>query len=272
MDYNTYPCVSELAVFVKCFWTLEVPAEFSSGRQQVLPDGCMELIFNLGDDVNRVMPDDTTLTQPRAFILGQITKPMWIAPTGRVETFAVRFYPGSFSYFTSLPMTKLADQDTKLEKVFDPSKVESLSSAIKNAPDTQARISILESFLLSVLKDSVDSTDLVRSTVDKILNAGGSIGIKEMMESYERSRRQLERRYSKDVGLSPKQLCRIIRLQEALRAMLDRNKNLTDVGYDSHYYDQAHFIKDFKDFTGVSPREFYNDDDFILSSLLYGKD
>lgn len=272
MEYNTYPCESELTVFIKCFWTLGVPAGVSSGRQQVLPDGCMDLIFNLGDDVKRVMPDETITTQPRAFILGQITKPMWIEPTGRVETFAVRFYPGSFSYFSSIPMSELADRDTDLEKVFDRSKVQSLSSAINSKCDTQERICIVESFLLSVLKDSIDCTDLVRSTVDKIIDAGGSIGIKDMMESYEMSRRQLERRYSKDVGLSPKQLCRVIRLQEALRTMLHKKTNLTEVGYDSQYYDQAHFIKDFKDFTGVSPGEFYKDSDFRLSSLLYAKD
>ncbi len=71
MDYNTYPCQSDLSVFIKCFWTLRVPAEVSSGRQQVLPDGCMDLIFNLGDDVRRILSDDSFLTQPPAFVLGQ---------------------------------------------------------------------------------------------------------------------------------------------------------------------------------------------------------
>ena len=92
------------------------------------------------------------------------------------------------------------------------------------------------------------------------------------MKDYPAQRRTLERKFAKQVGTSPKQLCRAIRLQKTLKTMLDGNKSLTDVGYESEYYDQAHFIKDFKDFTGVSPKQFYTDKNFTLSSLLYALD
>jgi AraC-like DNA-binding protein len=75
------------------------------------------------------------------------------------------------------------------------------------------------------------------------------------------------------VGLSPKQLGKVIRLQAALKMLLNqKNGNLTQVAYESDYYDQAHFIKDFKDFTGINPKEFLKDEEMKLSSVFYTND
>jgi hypothetical protein len=72
-------------------------------------------------------------------------------------------------------------------------------------------------------------------------------------------------------GVSPKQLSKIIRLQATLKMIADDNfSSLTSVAYSGNYYDQAHFIKDFKEFTGVSPKEFYSEN-LKLSTLFLGK-
>ena len=62
------------------------------------------------------------------------------------------------------------------------------------------------------------------------------------------------------IGLSPKQLSKVIRLQATLKILSTQNaENLTTIAYECNYYDQAHFIKDFKEFTGMSPKQFYAD-------------
>lgn len=272
MEYNTYQPDSDLGALVKLYWTLSIPKEVPKGKQQVLSDGCMEMIFNLGDDVKRVLPNDQYLVQPRSFVLGQIIQPMWIEPMGKVETFAVRFNPGSFSYFTKTAMSSLADKDTPLKELFDKEKVTLIEAAINQAKDTSERISLIESFLLDILLANVDVPGLLKSMIDKILQTNGTVSIKEAMQENPGQRRSLERKFAKLVGTSPKQLCRAIRFQKTLKTMLDGNKTLTDIGYENEYFDQAHFIKDFKDFTGVSPRQFYTDKKFTLSSLFYSKD
>lgn len=271
MEYNTYQPCSELDGLVKCYWTLEIPREVPKGRQQILSDGCMDMIFNLGDDVKRILPEDQYLIQPRSFVLGQIIRPMWIEPMGKVETFAVRFYPGSFSYFTKSDMSDLADRDTDLKELFDPGKVFLLESAIKQTKDTGERISLIEKFLFDVLKENADIPHLVKSVIDKILQKNGHLSVKEAILDNPGKRRNLERKFAEKVGTSPKQLCKAIRLQKALKSMLNEDKKLTDIGYESDYFDQAHFIKDFKNFTGISPKQFYTNKDFALSSLLYAK-
>ncbi|MBL7882399.1 MAG: AraC family transcriptional regulator [Chryseobacterium gambrini] len=80
------------------------------------------------------------------------------------------------------------------------------------------------------------------------------------------------RKFSSAIGLSPKQLSRTIRLQAALKMLLnDQFSNLVELAYENEYYDQAHFIKDFKEFTGSTPKEFYGTH-LKMSSLFYGTD
>ena len=76
--------------------------------------------------------------------------------------------------------------------------------------------------------------------------------------------------FEKNVGVSPKQLGKLIRLQSALKMLLNKeDESLTNIAYSNEYYDQAHFTKDFKEFTGVSPKEFLGNDNMVLSSVFY---
>lgn len=70
-------------------------------------------------------------------------------------------------------------------------------------------------------------------------------------------RRQLERYFKKQIGISPKQLGKVIRLQASLQMLANqKNETLTEIAYENHFFDQAHFIKDFKQFTGETPEQF----------------
>ena len=82
------------------------------------------------------------------------------------------------------------------------------------------------------------------------------------------SRRQLTRKFSSTIGLSPKQLSKTIRLQASLKTLLTQKvTKFTDLAYENEYFDQAHFIKDFKAFTGLTPKEFYGDQ--LKMSLIF---
>jgi transcriptional regulator GlxA family with amidase domain len=82
--------------------------------------------------------------------------------------------------------------------------------------------------------------------------------------------RQIERKFADQIGISPKQLGEIIRLQAALKTMLEQTRgSLSNIAYTSDYYGQSHFAKDFKEFTGRTPGEFFEDEEMALSSLFY---
>lgn len=270
MNYQTFQPHPELEAFIKCYWTLEVPAEPAATKQRILPDGCIEMIFILGDDVKRYTSGEEYILQPRAMLLGQISEPFFVEPTGAVSSFAIRFYPYSFANFTTTPVKELANKETPIGLLFEEKLAAGLEHAIVNAADTQERIKIMDNFFLQQLKEEIVIDSILKSTIDTLLSAGGSATTSALLKGEVSKRRQLERKFSKQVGLSPKQLGRIIRLQTALKILLNQpDESLTSIAYESQYYDQSHFIKDFKEFTGVNPKEFYGNDELALSSLIY---
>jgi transcriptional regulator GlxA family with amidase domain len=110
----------------------------------------------------------------------------------------------------------------------------------------------------------------VRTTIDALLATNGSARIKTILKEDLSKRRQLERKFKKQIGISPKQLGKVIRLQSALKILLNRKtESLTNIAYESEYYDQAHFIKDFKEFTGTNPNKFLDNESMTLSTLFY---
>lgn len=270
MNYQTFEPHPDLKPVVKCYWLLEIPAAADSQKQRIIPDGCIEMIFILGDDVKRYTSGDNFILQPRAMVLGQITEPFFVEPTGFVSSIAVRFYPFGFASFISTPIQKLANKETPLVELFGETGLE---QKIFTATDTKQRIEILEKFLLNKMKSADTIDNVVKSTIDVILSKGGSTPVNDLVKDDVSKRRQLERKFLKQVGMSPKQLGKVIRLQTALKMVLNQpSESLTQIAYESEYYDQAHFIKDFREFTGTTPGSFLSDEEMILSSLIYKKD
>lgn len=273
MNYETFNPHPDLEAVVKCYWTLEVPDGSQAPKQRIVPDGCIEMCFILGDDIKRYISETEFTIQPRAMIIGQITTPYYVQPTGYVNSFSVRFYPYGFANFIQTPIQELADRDTPLEEVFDKHSAKTLETAIIEALSTQERIEIAESFLKNRLQESTVRDQIVKSTIDVLYQTNGKASINSILKDDLHKRRNLERNFSKSVGISPKQLGKIIRLQAALNSLLNqKDETLTQIAYESEYYDQAHFIKDFKEFTGVNPKEYLNDEQMMLSSLIYSKD
>ncbi len=273
MNYQTFQPHLDLESIVQCHWTLEVPLDNNSQKQRIIPDGCIEMAFILGDDIKRYTSEDEFILQPRAMVLGQTIEPFYIQPMGYVNSFAVRFYPYGFANFVTTPIKNLVNKETPIELLFGEVPAKELEQKIIQATDTKERIEIIEDFLLNKLKNETTIDNIVKSTVDAILSTKGSTPINIILKEDISKRRQLERKFLKQIGISPKQLGKVIRLQAALKLLLNQqSKNLTQIAYDSEYYDQAHFIKDFKEFTGTNPKSFLGNEKMALSSLFYTED
>jgi len=272
MNYQTYQPHPDLESLVKFYWTLEVPEMVETQRQRIIPSGCLEMAFILGDDIKRYTSEDEFVIQPRSMILGQITEPFYIEPTGYVKSFAVCFYPFGLANFLSIPIKELANKETPLTVLFGRESANDLGQKISKAEDTESRIRIIESFLFHELNDPVSIDNIVKTTIDTMFLTSGAVSIREILKNDSSRRRQLERKFTTQVGISPKQLCKVIRLQTVLKMMLNQqSESLSQIAYKSNYYDQAHFTKDFKEFTGMTPKEFFKfeNEEMALSLEFY---
>ncbi|MEQ9264499.1 MAG: helix-turn-helix domain-containing protein [Balneolaceae bacterium] len=270
MNYQTFEPHPDLASLISCYWTLEVPADFESQKQRIVPDGCIEMAFILGDDIKRYTSEDDFILQPRAMVLGQTIEPFYIEPTGYVNTFAVRFYPYGFANFVTVPIKSLANKETPIDVLFGEETAEKLEQEIIQAADVHERVKVIERFLLNKLSEQSTVDNIVKTTIDALLSTKGNASINTILKEDLSKRRQLERNFVKQIGISPKQLGKVIRLQSALKMLLnEEGENLTNIAYESEYYDQAHFIKDFKEFTGISPKDFLENEHMTLSSIFY---
>lgn len=270
MDYQTFLPSQELSSLIKCYWTLESPDEEIPRQQTIVPDGCMEMIFHYGDLYKQYMEDGQAVVQPRSCVFGQLTKPLVIEPTGVTGIFSVRFHYEGFIPFASIPIKEMDDKAISLERLFGEEGI-GLEKNILESKTPEEKINHVEEFLLKRL-DANAIDKVVQSTIDTIITANGQISISELSQQTHINRRQLERKFSSAVGLSPKQLSKTIRLQTTLKLLLNKEfTNLTALAHESEFYDQAHFIKDFKEFTGLTPKEFYGEN-LKMSYLFYGSD
>lgn len=267
MNHQTFKPSQDLVPFIKCYWTLEIPAEITPKKNTIVSDGCMKMIFHYKDTYKHFNNNGEIIILPKAFVIGQLTKPYEVSPTGESGTFIVCFHPNGFLPFATFPIKEMENTAVSLQNIFAKDGLD-IENKILNASLTSERILLIESFLLKKLANIKTVDTIVKDTVETILTANGQVSVDLLSRQNNINRRQLSRKFSSDIGLSPKQLSKTIRLQKTLKMLLTEEvTSLTNLAYDNEYYDQAHFIKEFKEFTGLTPKEFYGD--HLKMSLIF---
>ncbi len=267
MQPNIFPPKPNLRAFIKYYWTLESPKEKTPTRNTIVPDGCMKLIFHYRDPYRHYPENGNNILLPRCFLIGQLTKPYEVEPTGETGTFFVCFRPNGFFPFATIPIKNMENTAIPLEDLFGEQGKE-IGYEMLSANSTADRINLIESFLLDRFTDTKNIDQIAQATVETLLTANGQLSVDELSKQNNINSRQLVRKFARAIGLSPKQLSKMIRPQTALKILLTKKvTSLTDLAYENEYYDQAHFIKDFKEFTGLTPKEFYGD--HLKMSLIF---
>ena len=238
-----------LSRFVECFWTLEGNKP-SSDPERILPDGCVELILNFGAEFLQ-HKDERRELQPRNFLVGQMTGPILISPTGSVQLIGIRFHPGGTAPFLRLPLHEITDQVVELGSLA--SKLErDLLRVSSVAASLTEKIRELEEFLTRELL-SRETDPRLMTLAARIVDSGGLVSVDQLANDAGISSRQLERRFLREIGLGPKLLGRIIRFQQVFRAVEQCDAAWAAVAIECGYYDQAHLIRDFHQFARQTP-------------------
>lgn len=269
MRYSEIHPKPPLNNFVECFWTLEGDGPSPDGTpERILPDGCVELILNFGarfsqhNEAGRGAP---AVLQPRNLLVGQMTGPILISPTGNVELLGIRFHPGGSSPFLALQMNEVTDQVTDLGGVSSELERELLRVS-EQLPTLAEKTQAVESALLARLsRVRADSWSMRMAA--RIVASAGLISVDQLAADAGISSRQLERRFMREVGIGPKLLGRILRFQQVFRAVERSDAAWASIALDCGYYDQAHLIRDFNQFAQQTPSVLFAEQSALTESF-----
>lgn len=258
MDYQIFEPTPELTSHVRYYWNLDSGDDPEPhARERVFPDGCIELIFNYAD-LMRKFEDGRTEIQQRHFIHGQLKKFIELESTGKVGIFSVRFQPAGLQRFIDFDVSDLTEKTMTVAEIWGDEGTH-FNAQMLAAKTTQQRIDITESFLLTRLQ-SGKNDDTISRCVSEIIASDGGQTIDELSEKFHIGKRHLERKFLSTVGLSQKLFSRIIRFNKALQLIENKDfSTFTSVAHQGGFYDQAHFIRDFKEITGLNPKQYFSE-------------
>lgn len=254
MRYAEYPPPPALTGYVRCLWVLEgPPAPGEAPRERILPDGCMELIVHYGDRFLRYPRESAPLLQPRTLVVGQLTRYLEIQPTGAVGILGVRFEPGGARPFLRPSMHEIAGDGHAAQDVLGGEAAE-LPERLAEDPDDRARVARVCAFLLGRFGHGGQEDPIVSAAVRRIVASRGLAPVDDLSRGLRVSRRHLERRFRADVGLSPKVLARVVRLQQVFRFLQgEPDAAWVGVAVACGFYDQSHLTREFHAFAGAPP-------------------
>lgn len=193
------------------------------------------------------------------FLIGIHTEPLSMKCENGKGIF-VKFSPFGMSRFTDMQIDKFTSKVVNSISVWGKA-VNEFGDALLNITNVNNQVSIIEDFLIARLRNPLNIEQSIFDMID-LINQNDDLSIAELKETIPLSSRQLERNFKKIVGVNIQTYIRINRFQKAFVQMQIDNNKLTQIGYNSGYFDQSHFSRDFKGFTNFRPNNFFEKSDF----------
>ncbi|RSC93482.1 helix-turn-helix domain-containing protein [Tenacibaculum singaporense] len=254
--YNTVKPSKKLSSIVRFYWMLE--GSVSSDKPYIhrtLANASPELIFHYKGPFEELtfndQPEKTFLTGVHAQT--DLTRRFIVKSDFGI--FGVFLQPYAIPVLFGLPSTEIKNELPDLVSLLGQDGRD-LTEKMMLAKDNLERLSIINHFLEQRLSQ-FERPEVVKAT-KIIFDTNGQINIKQLSEKLCLSQRQFERKFKEHVGFSPKSFSRIVRFNALLGKYKKENMSLTEIAYDFGYYDQAHFIQDFKQFSGYNPKTYFS--------------
>lgn len=233
------------------------------------PDGHPGMIFNYGDIFSQEFNDRGTLHRlPQSMVYGQVNRHFNLVSGKKIGLLIVVFKPFGLSVFTKITSRELTNQTTSTQDIFG-NDAEFLTEQVVLGKCHSERIQYIENFLIKFLDFNLMHLSLVKACINKLDFTKGQTSVALLTKELSVSERTLERAFDSLVGISPKQYGRVIRLQQYLKLRQHKpDQHLTTLGYEAGYYDQAHFIREFYDLAGLTPKQYDKNTNRLAVNLM----
>jgi AraC-like DNA-binding protein len=258
IGYAEHAPPEDLAGWVACFWTQRTALGASvPSEHRVLPDGCVDILMSFGGATDSGHGTDGEVSA--AVGVGPMTKPLVVAGGGPRLYLGVRFKPGRAYAALGIPASQLLDDTVDFGVLAREARME--LDALSSQPSDDARLEGMIALVRRRMRHAAAVPRSVAAAVRRIVGADGNLRIASLAEDVGITRQQLARQFALHVGVTPKMLARVVRAQavlaraDAARATYPRNVDWSAIAHELGYYDQPHFIDDFKALTGATPGE-----------------
>ncbi|WKZ69556.1 MAG: helix-turn-helix domain-containing protein [Melioribacteraceae bacterium] len=263
-EYRPSP---DLSPYIEYFWGGSFNTKsVKLFSQRVVPNGYVELIIHLSDLHCELLDSSTFTSSPDFLLIGLYSLPYEVNFKGAVNVFGVRFKPEGFYQLFGIPVSEFSENYTDLESL-SMHKFRDHCKVLREINDIKKLIFLTEQFFRKNFSRSKINLYYLNKAADLIRKSDGLITVDELASKVFISKRQLEREFKQKVGMSPKSYMRLARLNKVNRIIKEgKEVELSYLAYICGYSDQAHFIRDFKKFTGEAPKVFINElDEFIIN-------
>ena len=253
MKFDTYIPCDILKPFVKSFAVQESTIE---NTYKVLPDTSLVIGFQYRGRLSRIHNgQESPLSISGVSGLSDHSRTFKNSPG--IGTVLIFFKEAGARPFFKQPLHELFRESVSLDNFMLRSELLCLEEQLGEAKTDAQRIAAVEHFLISRMTNT-EPDKLVLAALSLIHKSKGNIRIKELMDQLHISQSPLEKRFRQAVGASPKKFASIVRLKNVIQ-QYNTVSSLTELGYETGFYDQAHFIKEFKTLTGDTPEKFFSD-------------
>ena len=225
-------------------------------RERILPMGDVVLLFNLDGEQGLVDRKDPDQVQPftESWISG-LQQSFVTVESSKTHMLGMRMTPWGVHRLFGLPMTEVVDQVVMLDDVFGAGMAH-LLERLRNANGVIERLAVLEENLLGRLDSGSAPAAEALYTLRTLLRSNGQASMGEISRYLGVTPKRIANRFAACVGVTPKRYARLLRYQNALSQLSESTQDLGELALDCGYYDQAHFNREFKAFTGSSPSEY----------------
>jgi AraC-like DNA-binding protein len=247
-----------LSQFVNVLWLYEGYTQ-PHAKERILPTGEMQIVINLLEDRSCVYDRNDTdrcLTFGGSLVSGAHAQYQVIGTAQQASVIGVHFRPGGAFPFLRRPAGELRDTTVSLDALWGRAAID-LRDQLLEAPTHQFRFEILEGALLAELARGFDQQGAVGFALRRFMDAPHITTIASVSEQIGLSPKRFIQVFRDETGFTPKVFCRIRRFHRALDRMEGRKSvEWADVALDCGYFDQAHFIHDFRAFSGINPSSY----------------
>lgn len=274
--FEEYRPVGELSKYVKSIFYFDFSQEYneitklkdsvynSKVTERLIPSGCSDLIIQSTHGFSMSVPElKQEVILPKSFFTPVITVPVRLEQLASVRIFGVRLLPWATKSFFKKNNQYSGLNITDAEYLFTTSTGHELNLKLFNT-DLQNGFLLLEEWLIEFLKKNGAIDEIVSDAIALMLKKKGVVELDKLLNQYGLTKRRIEQRFNECVGMCPKQYSRMIKFQSIFQAInTGKIKLLTDIVYECGYHDQSHLIRNFREFTGTTPKKYFSEQNLI---------